>query len=90
MAGGTFSVFDRLMFELRGLASLFQVLMTFEAEFAIGFQQQPFVFGSVRLMAAEAFAIFDRLMAGLGVGGKSVMTSQAESLAGFENHFRVD
>src|SRR3954452_4473897 len=54
------------MFYLRGSYLLFKVLMTFEAEFAVRFDQQPFHLGRVRVVARETLAVLYRLMFELG------------------------
>jgi len=51
VAGEAFAVLHRLMLDLGGGCLLLEIVVTIEAELPVGFDQHPFVIGSMRVVA---------------------------------------
>ena len=62
MAGGTFAISGRVMFEWGFCNRLLQVVMAFVAKLSIRFDEQFLDVRLVRFVARNAFPVLDRLM----------------------------
>src|SRR5262249_39084944 len=89
VAGEAFSIFYWLMLELGGGRFLFEILMTIEAELAVGLDQHPFVIISVGVMARGALAVLCRLMLEFGWRRLRLVTFPAKRPAGLVQHFGI-
>src|SRR6185369_13659315 len=89
VAGEALAVFHRLMFYFRRSRLLFEIIVAIETKLAVGFNQQPFVIGAVRVMAGGALAVLHRLMLEFGRRCFWFVAFQAQGGAGLCQHLRV-
>src|SRR5579884_4101538 len=89
MTGSAVAILDRLMLDLGGGQLLFKIVVAFEAELAVRFDEELFVVRRVGIVARQAFGVDGRLVGGFGLVRKFVMAFKANFVRFFDKQFFV-